>query len=653
MTVGPVADAMRQTGVLFESGNVAGMSDGQLLDRFVTGRGEAAEMAFRALVSRHGPMVLGVCRRILPQAHDADDAFQATFLILVRKARSVRIDDSIGRWLYGVSRRVAVRARSVAAKRQAREVVSSEQIPASTVRPELVDLALVLDEEIGRLSARHRAVVVLCDLQGFSQEEAARQLHCPVGTIKSRLNRARDQLRTRLTRRGLAPSAIALGPGLVAPEVPIALMDTTVQAALGSASAPVATLVKGILMMMFMTNVKHAVTVAVAIAVVTTGALTLRSHGQAPPAGQGVQPKAADSAPARPKAMTLPYPYVVEPPDLLEVEVLTALEGRPITGERLVRPDGTISLGFYGDVYVAGKTLPEVKEAVIEHLRPALSDEALGLAIVDPDTGMTTTFEPTGSRTVYVDVASYNSKSYYVAGDVWTPGKYPITGNETVLDAINNAAGLLFDVDKSTVQLVRPAPPGACCEQTLPVDLAAILKGKIATNYQVLPADRILVSADPKAKAARPVVTTDRALEMRVQALERKLDLVLKEVRALNAEKVKGMPDELLGTYELILQELRARNGETAKGVSERDAAAPNRTDPPAPRRARPGRSRAKPEAGESSFDSPPAPPLHPETLFDPPPPPPGRPNAEPSKAAPRPKADDSPSQTPMPPPAK
>jgi polysaccharide export outer membrane protein len=190
--------------------------------------------------------------------------------------------------------------------------------------------------------------------------------------------------------------------------------------------------------------------------------------------------------------------YVVEPPDLLEVEVLEALGGRPITGERLVRPDGTISLGFYGDVYVAGKTLPEIKEAIINHLRTQISDEALGLRLVDPDTEKVDIVEPKDSRTVYVDVASYNSKNYYVQGDVVITGKFPITGNETVLDAIQNAQGLMPTAAQSNIRLVRPAPPGACCEQILPVNLAAIVSaGDTTTNYQLMPGDRIVVYRDP------------------------------------------------------------------------------------------------------------------------------------------------------------
>jgi polysaccharide export outer membrane protein len=198
--------------------------------------------------------------------------------------------------------------------------------------------------------------------------------------------------------------------------------------------------------------------------------------------------------------------YVLEPPDLVIVEVLDALPGRPISGERLVRPDGKISLGFYGEVYVAGLTMPEVKEKIVLHLRKYLTDIALGLVVVDdtgnpeidPKTKEPKSIEPKDSATVFVDVTAYNSKNYYVLGDVLITGKLPITGNETVLDAINFAGGLMPTAAPQNIRLVRPAPPGACCEQVLPVNLAAITSGgDPTTNYQLMPNDRIIVYRDP------------------------------------------------------------------------------------------------------------------------------------------------------------
>jgi polysaccharide export outer membrane protein len=190
--------------------------------------------------------------------------------------------------------------------------------------------------------------------------------------------------------------------------------------------------------------------------------------------------------------------YVLEPPDLVIVEVLEALPGRPISGERLVRPDGKISLGFYGDVYVAGLTVPEAKEKIILHLRKFMTDELLGLYQENPQTGQQEPVEPRDSQTVFIDVTAYNSKNYYVLGDVLIPGKVPVTGNETVLDAINLAGGLMPTAAPQNIRLVRPAPPGACCEQVLPINLAAITSGgDPTTNYQLMPGDRIIVYRDP------------------------------------------------------------------------------------------------------------------------------------------------------------
>jgi polysaccharide export outer membrane protein len=198
--------------------------------------------------------------------------------------------------------------------------------------------------------------------------------------------------------------------------------------------------------------------------------------------------------------------YVVEPPDLMIVEVLEALPGRPISGERLVRPDGKISLGFYGEVYVAGLTTDEIKEKIVLHLRKYLPDDVLGLTEIDPNdpSGQPRTKEvsPRESNRVFVDVTAYNSKYYYVQGDVAAPGKMPITGNETVLDAINYAGGLISTAAPQNIRLVRPAPPGACCEQVLPVNLAAIVSaGDPTTNYQIMPGDRLVVYRDPIVRA--------------------------------------------------------------------------------------------------------------------------------------------------------
>jgi polysaccharide export outer membrane protein len=220
--------------------------------------------------------------------------------------------------------------------------------------------------------------------------------------------------------------------------------------------------------------------------------------------------------------MQLMPSYVIEPPDLLLVEVLEALPGRPISGERLVRPDGRISLGFYGELYVAGLTPAEVKEKVVLHLKKYLEDQALGLTMVDPNTGaVTRRVDPRDSDRVFVDVTKMNSKNYYVVGSVAKPGRLPFTGHETVLDAINLAGGLSPEADHDTVYLYRMSPPEGTL-QRLPVNIDQIVMGgDPTTNYQLFPGDRLVVPprpvADPDVDDDRPVrpsiATRGRAAE--------------------------------------------------------------------------------------------------------------------------------------------
>ena len=228
---------------LFRHGTLPS-GDRALLDRFLDGGDEAA---FEALVARHGPMVLGVCRRLLGP-HDADDAFQATFLVLIRKAGRLRDADRLGPWLYGVATRVATKARARAARRRYEgpvEDVRARDDPA----PEWIDVMPILDAELGRLPARLRDVLVLCLLEGVTAEEAAHRLGCPLGTVKSRLARGRESLRGRLTARGVAPAvAVAAFSSAFAPPVPAALIRTTMGMTAGVAPGVVA-LTRGVAMM--------------------------------------------------------------------------------------------------------------------------------------------------------------------------------------------------------------------------------------------------------------------------------------------------------------------------------------------------------------------------------------------------------------------
>jgi RNA polymerase sigma factor (sigma-70 family) len=210
-------------------------TDGHLLELFLSQR---EEYAFELLVRRHGPMVLGVCRRILGNDHDAEDAFQATFLVLVRRGDRVRPRSQVGNWLYGVAYRTASELRRAAARRRRREAqVMPRTRPAEDVWAELRPL---LDGELNRLPDQYRMPLVLCDLEGMTRKEAARQLGWAEGTVSSRLSRGRELLGRRLKRHGLALSGAtitgALAEGAATAVLPVPLIHSTVKAAVLTAA---------------------------------------------------------------------------------------------------------------------------------------------------------------------------------------------------------------------------------------------------------------------------------------------------------------------------------------------------------------------------------------------------------------------------------
>ncbi len=269
---------LRPVNTLFSVGTSIGLSDRELLERFVGDSRAASESAFAALVARHGPMVMGVCRRALVDPHDVDDAFQATFLVLVCKARSVCVSDSLGRWLYGVSRRVARRARLAAARRPASLGAAADLWQA---RPSAeTELAQALDEEIDRLPRRYREAVCLCYLEGLALREAAERIGCPIGTVGSRLSRARDLLKSRLGRRGLTTSAVAIASYLEAGQargaVPAALFSNLTHVAspqsAGAFSAAAGVLATAILRGITMTKMGIAAGLLLAIGLGGAGA---------------------------------------------------------------------------------------------------------------------------------------------------------------------------------------------------------------------------------------------------------------------------------------------------------------------------------------------------------------------------------------------
>ena len=205
----------KQIRTLFDVGALGAMPDRGLLDQFARG-GETSEAAFATLVERHGPMVLRVCRQLLADGHLAEDAFQVTFLLLARRARSIHDPDALAGWLHRVARRVALRAVGEVRRRNDRERLGAGEIAVDDDNPlERDELCAIVHEEIDRLGDAHRLPILLCALEGLSHEEAAQRLRWPVGTVKSRLVRGRRRLEGRLARRGLAP-ALALVAGVAA-----------------------------------------------------------------------------------------------------------------------------------------------------------------------------------------------------------------------------------------------------------------------------------------------------------------------------------------------------------------------------------------------------------------------------------------------------
>lgn len=256
-------------------------TDGQLLERFLNTRDDAA---FETIVRRHGPMVLGVCRRVLPGVQDAEDAFQATFLVLVHKAATVAVREAVGSWLYGVAYRTACKARAAAARRRTKEMQMAR--PEAQSEPEDLwrELRPLLDQELSRLPEKYRAPVVLCDLQGQTRKQAAEQLGCPEGTVSGRLARARGMLAKRLAHRGVALStaafALALSRGTASAGVGMALVAATTRAATlvaaghvpaGVISAPVAALTAGVLKSMGISKLKLVLVLLLTIGTIGVG----------------------------------------------------------------------------------------------------------------------------------------------------------------------------------------------------------------------------------------------------------------------------------------------------------------------------------------------------------------------------------------------
>ena len=357
MASGQFGAGLRDLGRIFGSGTASGLRDSELLERFAADRDEAA---FAALVARHGPMVLATCRGVLRSAQDAEDAFQATFLILARKAGSIRVAGSLGGWLHRTARRVAVQASVDLSRRRRRERASGAPEPR---RPgPWDDLIPLLHEEIGRLPEKYRVPIVLCDLGAMTRDEAAGQLGWPPGTVAGRLARGRKLLHDRLTRRGAAPASTLLA-AIPRATVPESWAEAAIKAAIGkpgkvaagasSASTTAVLWCERTLRAMFLTKLK------------TIGALVLATAAASGLLAAGLKPRAVGQAPAAnpPKPPAAPKPTPAQDPApqaepaLIEaIPRATDVFDEVVLQGRVIDPDGKPFAG--AKIYWFGREAP-------------------------------------------------------------------------------------------------------------------------------------------------------------------------------------------------------------------------------------------------------------------------------------------------------
>ena len=348
---------IRHFRALFESGSFCGRSDGELLARFLTRDGESAELAFAVLVERHSSSVLRICNAIAGNESDADDAFQATFLVLASKAGRLTVLETLGPWLASVARRISKRARARSLARAARELRAARlaEVKENSIS-DREDDASVLHEEIDRLPERYRLPLLLCDLECQSHQEAARTLGWPLGTVKSRQARARQRLRSSLSRRGFS-GALPIGFGVNSTRslVPDSLIQATARAAAHSVSrgtaaqavsASVSSLVTTTSRAMIMTRLSILAGVLLTLSIGVAATVVGQTSAD-PTKRAGIATEANHAGPAAAASRAPVFEY----------EIRIWKDGEPVTptlkmtahpGEtsQLEIPDGTVDLSF-------------------------------------------------------------------------------------------------------------------------------------------------------------------------------------------------------------------------------------------------------------------------------------------------------------------
>jgi RNA polymerase sigma factor (sigma-70 family) len=432
-----------------------------LLHRFATqGDGDA----FAALVQRYGPMVLGVCQRLLSDPHDAEDAFQAVFLILVRRAGSIGKPDLLAHWLYGVAYRVGARARATRARRRARERPVID-LPAPEKASEVIwsDLRPVLDKEVNRLPAKYLVPFVLCYLEGKTSEEAAGLLRSPKGTILSRLATARERLRCRLTRRGITLSAgllsatlcrharAVLSPSLASATAQHGAALVTDPAAGGTVLAAVTALAEGVQKAMFWSKVRTAAVLVLGTALTVSGALLLPGWSRTT---RGTETAASLPQSARAVAETdgqVARAVLARGSNYLALPISTALQRTLlpeevdaramkacvlIDGMSIVRPDGTVdskALDFDGLRSALKSCSGNGHGLIVRVYYPAPADGARVLAWALEGFGRQAGFEKVfATQTIFNEPYDWKKQTVAASDEHLVDADEPAAGDELV-----------------------------------------------------------------------------------------------------------------------------------------------------------------------------------------------------------------------------
>ena len=467
-------------------------SDAGLVRRFAS---SSDPEAFAELVRRHGPAVLGVCRRVLGNDADADDAFQAAFLVLARKAGTVRRRRAVGSWLFGVARHVAVRLRDKHARRRRHERAAAAARSTEVLGPADDDLRAVLDDELARLPDGERAAVLACLVRGLTREQAAAELGWSLSTLRRRLDGGRERLRLRLARRlGEVPAGLLAGGAVaVSPTLAGVTVDGAILFAAGVRTGTPAVLAMGELAMMTRTKLAVLAGAVVAAAGMATGGAAVwpAAFADDPKPAAKADPPSSKPPDALPKS-TIPARAVtaderIQPGERLRVSVFPGRRDLPLNDVFVVEPAGTLPLGAaYGSrVKVEDLTVEGAEAAILEHVGRALGSqghtvEVVRLDAVAPAAPATDKIRPGDRLRIEASELAAGSSlkgEYRVEPSgkvpVGTYGRVAVAGLtvEQAEEAIRSRLALMFrDVQLLVTQADRPAGGG---ESTNAGDLAA------------------------------------------------------------------------------------------------------------------------------------------------------------------------------------